>query len=416
MTHLNRRRFLQAASLSAVALGGGCVAPGTGGQNDPGRESATGWTSFRGDPNNTGYLGDEPRVGPEPTVKWTFEAGGDFWGSPIVADGTVYTGNADGQLYAIDAETGTKEWQFRADGRIETTPAYAAGTVYVGSYDRHVYALAADTGEKRWELATDGLIRGSPKVVGGTLYIGVGCHNLACKWYADDPSENGWVYSVDTSTGEPNWIVEIGDEVVSSPAIDEETVYIGSSDSNLYALDRSNGDERWRYGTWGRVWASPTLVAGTVYVSDWNAKVYAVDATTGTEEWTYDTFGSYITGSTAVDEETVYVGATPGNAPPETTRSNAEVFALDRTDGEEQWTYTTDALETGSSPVVTEDAVYIGGHSQVDEDGTGVYALTTDGDERWFFEVRERGVGVSPALLDGVLYFGGADDHLYALG
>ena len=412
MTRMDRRRFLRTAATTGVAVGAGCTAPRRRQQHS--LRTEPGWAEFRGDRYNTGYVTDGTDV-ENPSVKWTFEAGDDFWGSPVVADGLVFTGSADTHLYAIDAETGEETWSFQANHRIESTPAYADGTVFVGSYDRHIYALDADTGEVVWDVETGGLIRGSPKVVDETVYIGVGCNNLACAWYAEGSDDTGWVYALDAETGDVLWRFERGAEVVSTPAVGNQRLYIGSSDGYFYAIDRSSGEQQWRYRTRDWIWSAPTLAAGTVYFTDWNSKVFALDAATGEEQWTYNSFGAYISGSTAVDEDTVYFGHTPGNAPPDTTRENAEVFALDRDSGEERWTYRTDALEIGSSPLVTEDTIYIGSHSQVDESGTGVYALTKDGARRWFFEVKQRGVGPSPALLDGVLYFGAADDTVYAL-
>jgi outer membrane protein assembly factor BamB len=419
MKPLARRRFLRTLGASGVALSAGCSTATPAEEVTPTVEPAlrteSGWSEFRGDRYNTGLAAEATDIEPEPTVKWTFDAGDDFWGSPIVGDGTVFSGCADTSLYALDTETGNEEWRFQADHRIESTPAYADGTVYVGSYDQHVYALDAETGELEWDLATAGLIRSSPKIVDGTVYIGVGCHNLACKWYVDEPRKNGWLFALDAETGEVLWRFSAGSEVVSTPAVGRHTLFVGSSDGYLYALDRVTGEEQWRYRTRDWIWSAPTLAFGTVYFGDWNSKIYALDAASGEEEWIYNSYGTYISASTAGDETAVYFGHTPANEPPNPERTNAEVFALDRTSGEELWTYTTDALEIGSSPVITDEYIYIGSHSQVDEEGTGVYALTKDGSEEWYFEVTERGVGPSPALVDRVLYFGGADGTLYAI-
>ncbi len=412
MTSTNRRRFLKAAAAASIPLGAGCAAPTR--RQQPTLQTEPGWAEFRGDRFNTGYAADVTDI-EDPSVKWTFQADDDFWGSPVVADGRVFTGSADTHLYALDAETGEEAWSFQANHRIESTPAYADGTVYVGSYDRHIYALDAETGDLVWDVETDGLIRGSPKVVGGTVYIGVGCNNLACEWYAEGSDDKGWVYALDAETGDVLWRFERGAEVVSTPAVGSQRLYIGSSDGYFYAIDRSTGEQEWRYRARDWIWSSPTLAFGTVYLTDWNSKVYALEAATGEEQWTFNSYGAYISGSTAVDERTVYFGHTPANEPPQTTRKNAEVFALDRETGKERWVYETDALEIGSSPAVTADTIYIGSHSQVDEPGTGIYALTKDGARKWFFEVTERGVGPSPALVDGVLYFGAADDTVYAL-
>lgn len=418
MANSNRRQFLASLSTAAVTVAAGCQSPGTVRTEHPISEPITSWPTFRGSRYNTGYTGGPASIGSSPSIKWTYEAAGPFWGSPVVVNGTVYIGSADNSLYALDAQTGAEEWTFSTQHRIEATPAYRDGTVYVGSYDTHLYAVDAAGGTEQWSRAFDGLIRGSPTVWNGSVFIGVGCHNLACAWYADetDVPENGWIYSLDAATGETNWRYEVGTEVVSSPAVTDEFVYIGASDGTLYALTPTSGDVEWTYDTRDMIWSSPAIAYGTVYITDWNGNVHAVDAETGDQEWLADTAGRYISGSVAVDEEAVYVGHTPYNTLDDPTTNHAKIFRFDRTDGTEEWAFETPALEIGSSPAVTEEHLYVGSHRQTEGgDSVGVHALTTDGDEEWFLEIGGRGVGSSPALVDGALYFGGTDATVYAV-
>jgi outer membrane protein assembly factor BamB len=417
MANSNRRQFLASLSTAAVAAAAGCQRPGTVRSEHPISDPITSWPTFRGSRYNTGYTGGPSAIGASPSVNWTYEADGPFWGSPVVADGTVFIGSTDRSLYALDAATGAEQWTFPTQHRIEATPAYDDGTVYVGSYDKHLYAVDAASGSEQWSRAFDGLIRGSPTVWDGSVVVGVGCHNLACAWYADenDVPENGWIYSLDAATGETEWQYEVGTEVVSSPAITDEFVYIGASDGILYALAPTTGDVAWTYETRDMIWSSPAVAYGTVYITDWNGNVHAVDAETGDQEWLADTAGRYISGSVAVDEAAVYVGHTPYNTLDDPTTNHAKIFRFDRTDGTEEWAFETPALEVGSSPVVTEERLYVGSHRQTDGDNVGVHALTTDGEEEWFMEVGNRGVGSSPALVDGGLYFGGTDATVYAV-
>jgi len=187
----------------------------------------------------------------------------------------------------------------------------------------------------------------------------------------------------------------------------------------LYALDASGGEVEWRYETGDWVWSSPSVVDGTVYFSGWDATVSAVDAETGERRWSDQVTADYISGSTAVDDDTLYLGSTPDRgieqSGPDQERT-ATVFAFDRETGDRLWRYETDAPEIGSSPVVTDDHLYIGSHAQAGNvDGVGAYALMTDGDEGWVFEVDGRGVGASPAIVDDRLYFGAVNGRVYAL-
>lgn len=418
MVTMDRRRFLAAVSGSSLGLVGGCVGPPTGESGShPVSEPMTEWPSFRGDRYNTGFARGVSPTSADPSTEWTHDADGPFWGSPVVADDAVFVGNADGILYAMDAETGDERWTFGTDHRIEGSPAYADGTVYVGSYDMSVYAVDAASGEERWHRELGGLIRGSPTVVDGTVFVGVGCHNLACARFAEEAgaTENGWVYALDAASGETEWRYGVGNEVVSTPAVDDETVYVGASDDHLYAIDVGSGDVDWTYEAEDMIWSTPALAFDTLYFGDWNGIVHAVDATSGDAEWTADPFARYISGSVAVDEDGVYVGDTPYNSLDDPNTHYGEMLKFDRQSGDELWRFETDALEVGSSPVVTEDRLYFGTHAQTERDGLGVHALTTDGEEEWFFEVGGRGVGSSPALVDGTLYVSGTDGRTYAI-
>ena len=138
--------------------------------------------------NNVGSLG----------LKWSYTTGNDVDSSPAVADGVVYVGSEDDNVYALNASTGAKLWSYATGsdvyflaGRGEwsglcrlvrpqrvraerqhrrpavellhrrlvwSSPAVANGVVYVGSYDKNVYALDASTGAKLWSYTTGGYV------------------------------------------------------------------------------------------------------------------------------------------------------------------------------------------------------------------------------------------------------------------
>ncbi|HSE17123.1 MAG TPA: PQQ-binding-like beta-propeller repeat protein [Pyrinomonadaceae bacterium] len=58
---------------------------------------------------------------------------------------------------------------------------------------------------------------------------------------------DGNVCCVDALTGILQWKFATGDIVHASPAVANNTVYIGSRDSYLYALDTDTGQEKWRF-------------------------------------------------------------------------------------------------------------------------------------------------------------------------
>ena len=65
--------------------------------------------------------------------------------SPAVANGIVYVGADDNNLYALNASAGTTIWTYGTTGLVDSSPAIANGVVYVGSEDDSVYAFGAIT-------------------------------------------------------------------------------------------------------------------------------------------------------------------------------------------------------------------------------------------------------------------------------
>lgn len=422
MGHYSRRDYLRAIPAATIGLTAGCLGRWIGEEDHPVTESVESWPMFRGDPMNTAYARGQPDIEDEADEKWTFETDGPIWGSPTVDNGLVYLGSTDGKVYALDVETGDEEWRFQAGVRVESTPACWNDLVVVGSFDRHVYALDARTGELQWEFETDGLVRSSPTVVDGAVYIGSGCLSMACGKYAEEIPRKGWIYSIDASEGTENWVVEVENEVLSSPAVSDGTLYIGVSDGQLYAIDAHDGDIEWTFEADGDIWSSPAVAFGSVYFADWTATVYAVDADSSREEWSSDTGGQYISSSPAVDEETVYIGHTRVAFGDEDDLEYGSLLAFDRETGERRWVFETGAEEVGSSPVVTDGCVYVGAHGPPQGEyfppelpEHGVHAVSVTGEPRWYFRVPGRGVGSSPLIHDGTLIFGGEDNVVYAI-
>ena len=53
-----------------------------------------------------------------PKALWSFQTDGAIWGPPAVANGAVYIGSDDRNLYAVDVQTGKLKWKFAAQGLV----------------------------------------------------------------------------------------------------------------------------------------------------------------------------------------------------------------------------------------------------------------------------------------------------------
>jgi outer membrane protein assembly factor BamB len=198
--------------------------------------------------------------------------------SPLVRDGTVYVGDWNGRVYALDEQTGRVEWTFQAGGQVKGGLAAAGNRVYFGAYDAKVYALNARTGKLVWtadaqpRLGHSASFYSTPAVAYDRVYIGG----------TDDK-----IYSFGATSGKLRWSYSTGGYVYSSPAVWNDVVYAGSYDGTFYALDAATGSVRWKFKANGPISGSPTIVDGRVYFATLKLRTYALDAANGKLVWSY---------------------------------------------------------------------------------------------------------------------------------
>ena len=53
----------------------------------------------------------------------------------------MYVGSYDNNVYALNASTGALLWKYTTANNVESSPAVANGVVYVGSGDGNLYAF-----------------------------------------------------------------------------------------------------------------------------------------------------------------------------------------------------------------------------------------------------------------------------------
>lgn len=86
-------------------------------------------------------------------LKWYFLTKGFPWCSPAVAEGVVYIGGTGGYFYAVGAETGQELWNvqtgkslvtetYGVSGGVVSSPVIADGVIYFGSLDGQLYAVS----------------------------------------------------------------------------------------------------------------------------------------------------------------------------------------------------------------------------------------------------------------------------------
>ena len=108
----------------------------------------------------------------QPGTLWSRRVGGQVKGLLAVAHDTVYGVTETGQVFARDADTGAKKWSTGLKVEISTGPSVAGNTVLVGTETGRVFGLDAASGDVLWEYqAGNGEIVESPVVAGDTMFV-----------------------------------------------------------------------------------------------------------------------------------------------------------------------------------------------------------------------------------------------------
>jgi len=257
----------------------------------PGGDGTAPWRGWAADPRNTRFV-DHPHgkaAIESMQLKWSFtfpDTG--FWqggGNPVaVANGRVYVGNPNRWLYALDAQTGCTYWTFRADALIRSGAAVEAGVVTFGDAWGNVYGLDEETGVLRWRhlVDTQSFVRitGSVTAEEGRVFVPVSYLQEVVPAHPDRSccTANGSAAAYDVRTGKPLW---------QTYMIEQPLQYQGRTPKGAT-----------RFGPSGAViFTPPTLdpKRGLVYLATGNQTtgpfvpesdaIVAVDAKTGAKRW-----------------------------------------------------------------------------------------------------------------------------------
>ena len=217
-------------------------------------------------------------AGPSHLVRWRKRLGASET-SPLIVRNRVFVGDAEGNVYCLNAADGSTIWTFRAGGAVKGALAYNRGRLFFGAYDGLLYSLRVGDGKLLWRAQSNRTLFGghgnfysTPAVAYSRVYLG---------------STDGHVYSFGERSGKLRWSYGTGGYVYGSPAVWQRRVFVGSYDHTFYAFDAASGAVLWKFHANGPISGSATVVDGIVYFATTNRRTYGLDARTGKEVWTY---------------------------------------------------------------------------------------------------------------------------------
>jgi len=220
-------------------------------------------------------------LGLEGRLQWIFTSEGESWAKPISDEdcSCLFLSSMDHTVYAINAKDGTEKWRSEElSGAVVGTPAYNNdGTLYVGTFGGKLFALNAENGAIIWEFSTqdDGWIWSGPTISDGVLYFG---------------DLNGYFYAVDAGNGTQIWQLppeQLDGEIVGSPLIIDQDIYITSEDGILFKLDTA-GRIQWSQPIGGKIYTSPVAAGDLIIVAPIQIDELLVAVNQdGVRQWTF---------------------------------------------------------------------------------------------------------------------------------
>ena len=311
---------------------------------------------------------------------WAFKCEDEIRGTPAIAQGLLFVGCYDNNLYALNAADGKFQWKYPADGGIVSRPALFDGNVYFGSEDKRLHVVSARSGKVVWTYYTEGPVRSSPRIAEGHVFIG---------------SDDRYLHAVNVNTGRNVWKFETADPVRSTPFVLNELIYIGCETGDYYAVDY-RGTLKWRFRAKRAVTSSTVGTLQAIYFSSVDGTLYALDPRNGWVIWRFRLGKASISTPSFVDD-LVFVGAADGF-----------IYAVDAKSSKEIWRFRTEHQVNGS-PVIYKDSLYCGS-----VDGS-LYCLEyRTGRLRWKFGT-EGAITGTPLVYDDIVYIGSTDHQVYAL-
>jgi outer membrane protein assembly factor BamB len=223
-------------------------------------------------------------------------------GGVSVAYETVFFGTENGEVIALDANTGEQKWITTVKGEVLASPAVDAGVVVVNTGSGFVFALDASSGEELWKHESDVpplSLRGvsAPSAANGGAIIGTATGKLVVNIIESGQSAWEQVISAATGVTELERIVDID----SQPLVANGIIYVISYDGTLAAVEMRSGRVIWKREY--KSYRTLSMSGSSLFVVDNNSYLYALDIRNGVELWSQGSLKKrLLTGATPVGD------------------------------------------------------------------------------------------------------------------
>jgi outer membrane protein assembly factor BamB/predicted phosphodiesterase len=334
---------------------------------------------------------------PHVKVKWSVQEAGDMGSAVAIADGKVIYTNTNGDIKAVNQNTGKLVWKYTTNGKIYATPLVYEKYVVVPGTDGSVYCLDVHTGKPLWSKPT-----GKGIVASAALY-----NQLTIIAGSD-----GYCRAWDIPTGQLRWeYKDIQGFVETRPLVYQDKVYFGSWGNNFYALDANTGQAAWTWtnGATNRMFSPaacwPVASGKQLFLVSPDRFMTVLNSDNGQQIWRFKDADNWVRESMGISEDNSRVYA-------KTMQGNIQAFNALSQQRELLWQSPVQmGYEICPSPINEQKGIiYVPTHSGV------VYALSAkDGSLIWQHKFSNCLVNTVQPINENTIITSSADGKLLCL-
>ncbi len=334
--------------------------------------------------------------------QWSRSVGdgqGDLYNllAPAVDGDSIFAAGADGDVMALDRETGKVLWKKDLEAPVSGGVGVGSGMVLLGTLKGEVIALDAASGEEKWRARVTSEVLSAPATNGDIVVV---------------QTQDDRLIGLEASTGTQRWIYENSPAVLTlrgtgAPVVTNNLAIAGLSTGKVIAVDTQRGLPVWEQRVavpQGRseldrvvdIDGGLLLSGTTLYVVTYQGRLAGLDLQTGRVLWQRDASS--------------YVGVAEGFGSVYVSQASGTVEGIDERSTSALWSNDSLARRELSAPAVFSSYVAVG-------DIEGYLHLLSQVDGR--FVARERidsdGLRVRPLVVGDTLYAFGNSGKLVAM-
>lgn len=191
-----------------------------------------------------------------------------------------------GEVFALNAKDGRQVWHFDAKTPIRVAPTVANGNVFVQTINNHLFAINIENGEKLWDYE---VMQEDTTLLGGASPAFENRQDILVAAFS-----SGEMQAFKASTGSPLWTsILVSNKYAASaspinaikanPVIDDDLIFAIGNNKVFAAIDARSGEKIWELALSGNT--QPIVSGEYVFAVSQDNIVYAVNKESGKIVW-----------------------------------------------------------------------------------------------------------------------------------